>query len=241
MKKQVLWCFVCLLLQSGLQAQAGQKAQYTELGIGLIATNYSGDIAEPNLEIPQTNLGAQVFVRRQLHPLFMVRAQLAGGILAGDDKHAPTHAGRSFKFSTRFFEVSGLAELALGTYQYDPVFSATTLYISPYLFAGIGATFIRSKVHYYGPESRRDYFIQTPIPESGADQRTLFVTPIGLGLRVILQQKIALGIEAGARPAYSDLLDGVSQNGNPAAGDWYYSLGLTCSWYLNGPWQWSRQ
>ena len=240
MKKHLLWCCILLFVQTYLAAQISRNAGHTELGIGLAATNYSGDIAEPNLEIPQTRIGGQLFIRHQLHPLLLTRGQVFGGFLAGDDRHSPVHAGRNFKFSTRLLELSGLLEFALGTYEYDPVFSSSSLYISPYLFAGIGATFIRSEVTYYGPESRRDYFIRTPIPEGGTDRQTLLVTPLGLGLRVILQKQLVFGLEAGARPSYSDLLDGVSQNGNPDEGDWYYSLGLTCSYYFNGPWQWSK-
>lgn len=237
MKKQLLLCFISTLVQASLLGQSRHAEQFTELGFGLATTNYSGDIAEPHIVLPQTRIGGQVFVRHQLHPFILVRGQLFAGLLAGDDKHSTVHAGRNFKFSTRFLELSGLLELALGTYQYDPVFSQQSLFILPYLFAGVGATVLRSKVTYYGPESRRAYFIRTPIPEGGADQQTLLVTPVGLGLRVILRQQLAFGLEASARPGYSDLLDGVSQNGNPNEGDWYYSIGLTASYYLNGPWR----
>lgn len=217
-----------------------RNTQHTDLGFGLLATNYSGDLAEPHLEFAQTRIGAQVFIRRQLNPFFLLRGQVFAGILAGDDRHGSTHAGRNFKFSTQVLECSGLLELALGTYQYDPLFSANSLYLMPYLFGGVGAGFIKSKVEYYGPAARKDEFVRSPIPEGGKDHTSLLLTPVGLGLRVIVRQQFTLGLEACARPAYSDLLDGTSLNGNPSEGDWFYTLGVQASYFLNGPWQHRR-
>ncbi|MBK8969447.1 MAG: DUF6089 family protein [Saprospiraceae bacterium] len=232
---RLLLLFLICTCISTANAQINRNSNFIEFGIGLAATNYSGDMAEPHLELVQTRIGGQLFVRYQLHPNFLVRGQVFGGVVAGDDKHSPVHAGRNFKFSTTLVEVSGLLEMALGTYAYDPLFSASTLYISPYLFGGVGACFARPKVTYYGSEARRDYFVRAPLPEGGTGQ-TLLVAPFGVGVRMIARQQLSFGLEATARPTFSDLFDGVSQNGNSTERDWYYTVGVTVSYYLNGPW-----
>jgi hypothetical protein len=129
-----------------------------------------------------------------------------------------------------------MLEMTVGTIQLDPVSRQQSKYILPYIFAGIGAAFIRSEVQYYGPQALQDKFVKAPIPENGRAARALLVTPIGLGARLIFNSNWSVGLEASARPTYSDILDGVRQNGNPAEDDWFYTIGLTFSYYLNGPW-----
>jgi hypothetical protein len=218
-----------------LPAQVTPSERFLEVGFGLAATNYSGDMTESHIEITQTNFGGNLFVRYQILPFILLRGQLFAGKVAGDDRHSSNHKDRSFRFSSFMLESTGLVELALGTYQYDPTFSTGSIYISPYVFSGAGALFIRPQVEYYGDPSRRDYFVQAPFPEGGKDRHILLITPFGGGIRTILSERLAIGMEANIRPTYSDMLDGVSLNGNPDSGDWYYSLGLTCSYILNGP------
>lgn len=233
---RILLLVLSIALASRIQAQFSRNANFIDLGIGLAATNYSGDLAERHIEFSQTRYGASAFLRYQLNRSILLRGQVFFGKIAGDDKHSPIHAGRNFKFSTNILEASGTVEFAIGTFQYDPIFGQISRFISPYIFAGAGAAFIRPDVVYYGPPANRDKFVRTAIPEGANAQRTLLVTPFGLGVRLIFNDYWSVGLEAAARPVYSDFLDGVSQNGNPAEDDWFYTLGLTVSHYLNGPW-----
>ncbi|MBK8923524.1 MAG: hypothetical protein IPM81_18830 [Saprospirales bacterium] len=228
-------CLPLFFLAIRLIAQVAPSGKYVEVGMGLAATNYSGDIAEAHVEFAQANLGGNLFVRYQLLPFVLLRGQLFAGKIAGDDRNSPTHTGRNFRFSTFLLEPSGLLEFALGTYQFDPPSGRGSIFFAPYLFAGLGALFSRARVEYYGDPARRDYFVRTPIPEAGKERHTLLVTPFGGGLRAIFNERLAFALEANARPAHSDILDGVSQNANPAEGDWFYTLGLSCAYILNGP------
>ena len=59
-----------------------------------------------------------------------------------------------------------------------------------------------------------------------------FGVMIGGGIKQHLSEKFSLGLELSYRPLFSDLLDGVSQNGNPDNIDTYVWLGLTASYQL---------
>ena len=109
-------------------------------------------------------------------------------------------------------------------------------YFFPYLFVGAGGAYVHPKVEYYGPSDGVATYIKTAFPEEGKAQRTLLCTPVGIGMRLNINRRVTVGFEGGWRPVYSDLLDGVSQNGNPEANDWYYFGGITASYYLGGAW-----
>jgi len=234
MRKLLLFLIIPFTIQAN--AQVYQPTKFTELGLALTATNYSGDLAESHIELPQTKYGAAAFLRFQWNRSLLLRGQVFWGKIAGDDKHSPVHAGRNFKFSTNILEATGALEFAIGTFQYDPIWGQQSRYIVPYIFAGAGAAFIRPEVTYYGPPADRDKFVRTAIPEGNNANRTLLITPFGLGARLIFNDFWSVGLEAAAKPTYSDFLDGVSQNGNPGEDDWYYTIGFTISYYLNGPW-----
>jgi hypothetical protein len=56
-----------------------------------------------------------------------------------------------------------------------------------------------------------------------------------VGVRADILDRLVLGAEFGWRPVFSDDIDGIRQNGNPAKGDWYYFTGLTISFILSDP------
>ena len=60
------------------------------------------------------------------------------------------------------------------------------------------------------------------------------MTPVGLGLRADLFERVVIGTEVGWRPVFSDSIDGIKQNANPNSGDWYYFAGATVSFVLSG-------
>lgn len=234
--RKLVWAIALLTVQQA-QAQFGEPERYLEVGLTLCATNYSGDLAPDHISLAQTRVGTGAFARVHLSHFFQVRGQLFAGRLYGDDKHFPEHAGRQFRFTANLFEGAALLEATLGTFQYEPVRADATYYFSPYLFAGVGATLVNPQVTYYGPEDRRARFVREPIPEGGQSRRTLLTTPFGAGLRAFAGGRFGFGLEVGIRPVYSDLLDGVSVNGNPEKEDWYYTLGATVSYFVGKPWR----
>ena len=53
--------------------------------------------------------------------------------------------------------------------------------------------------------------------------------PFGLGVKADINHQWMVGLEWGMRPVFSDMLDGVSQSGNPDQNDWYGMGGMNLS------------
>jgi hypothetical protein len=232
--KTLLLVFMLTFSVQGVQAQFSASSKKLELGISVCATNYSGDIAPDHISGAQTRAGAGAFIRLHLNDFFQVRGQLFVGRLAGDDKNHAPNAGRQLRFNTTVLEGAALLEGSVGVFKYEPVTSDITYYFSPYLFAGVGAARVNAQASYYGPENERDRLLKVSIPERGSSTRMMLVTPFGMGLRMIAGERLGFGLELGVRPVYEDLLDGVSLNGNPEENDWYYTLGVSVSYFVGG-------
>lgn len=226
-----------LICQVALFSQPTIKSSPRHLEVGFIfgVTNYSGDIAQKNIHISETNLGYGAFARYFFSNKFSAKAHLYSGTISGDDANSkdPIIQRRSFRFGTNLTEV-GLSG------EWHPLgkdrFSSTGMhrsFLSPYLYLGVGATFSSAKVEYYGTPEDRSVFITTPFPEVGPHQRFL-IAPMGAGVRVELNESLVLGAELGWRPVFSDDLDGVRLNGNPEKNDWYYFGGATIAFIFGG-------
>ncbi|MCS7036874.1 MAG: DUF6089 family protein [Saprospiraceae bacterium] len=228
-----------LILLAGaplIQAQRGLIPRFWEAGIGLYTTNYSGDLAPDHISFANTRYSGGLYARYHWNPNIQLRGSIQYLRLSGDDRHHPPNAGRSFRFTSNLLEFSGFLEIALANIAYEPPTGSQTYYFAPYVFAGAGVALYSPKVTYYGPERDRPLFEREPIPEGGRARQTNVVFPFGAGVRLIASDFVAISAEACARPAPSDLIDGVSRNGNPERKDWYYTAGITVSYFLNGPW-----
>ena len=235
MKKRLLVSFF-LAAAFGVFAQTDfTKRHHLELGLMAGLANHSGDISQPDIEISQSRPAFGVFARYHLSESFILKGQFNAGSVYGDDKHSDDRGPRQFRVKGPLFEVSAVLEYAPVHFGFESA-AGNEFHFFPYLFFGAGGAFVKPKVEYYGPPEGAATYLKTPFPEEGEAQRTLLCTPVGLGLRVNVNQRITFGIDGGWRPVYSDLLDGVSKNGNPDATDWYYFGGLTASYYLDGPW-----
>lgn len=58
---------------------------------------------------------------------------------------------------------------------------------------------------------------------------------MGAGLKYDLSRQLVIGIEVGLRPTFDDLLDGISQAGNPDKNDWFGFGGLTLHYRIGKP------
>jgi len=236
MKKLVL-LLSCWAAAFGVSAQAGFPNQhFVELGLMLGFANHSGDIAQQDIELSQSRPAFGAFARYHVSESFILKGQFNAGRIYGDDKHSDDRGPRQFRVKGPLFELSAVLEYAPLNFGFEST-SGSQFYFFPYLFAGLGGAYVRPKVEYYGPPEGVTTYIKTPFPEEEKAQRTLLCTPIGGGLRVNINRRVTLGIEGGWRPVYSDLLDGVSKNGNPEANDWYYFGGVTASYYISGDWK----
>lgn len=194
-------------------------SQQNEVGFGLGAFNYTGDIAR-NLQSGNISPGATIFYRRNLNDAISIRGSLTGGIVKGDDTPSFDVLGqrRDASFSRGLLEISPVVE-----YHFlDHRENINILNWTPYFFAGIGATFFGQKA--------------TENPNYSNPQ---LVLPFGVGFKYILDRQWSLGLEAGIRKTFFDYLDNVSEGdlavknfnfGNRHDDDWYYFLGLSLSY-----------
>ncbi|MFN0174098.1 MAG: DUF6089 family protein [Saprospiraceae bacterium] len=226
-------CYVC-----GLSAQTKYKPddRYWEAGILLGAANYSGDLAEKDIHLSETRLGYGGFIRYFLTKHYAIKAHLYACSISGDDANAkdPLVRRRSVRFDANILELGFSGEWHIfGKERYSNT-GIHQHFVSPFLFLGVGGVLNAVNPEYYGSPQDRDKFLALPVPEKGKQQQFI-TTQMGVGVRMKLNERLVIGAEAGVRPMFSDLLDGVSINGNPDKNDWYYLGGVSLSFILNKP------
>jgi hypothetical protein len=200
-----------------------------EIGASIGAYLYMGDLT-PSAAGSARSLrpGLNLYGARLLNPSFSLRTNLAFTGLKGndalyDDPEYRQH--RNFKFKTPVFEVSELLVWNLFGKNYED------RGLSPYLFAGIGASFLNIKrdwsnfdAEYFGEDSP----LPALIAEDAAHKtpRVMLVIPVGFGLRYALSHRLAFNAETNYRFMNTDYLDGFSKAVNPAKGDTYSSISI---------------
>jgi hypothetical protein len=236
--KHVKTAFAALLLlplAATAQTRSAKDRQHTaELGIFIGATQYSGDLVDKTIDFKHTEPGFGFFLRYHLTPQWYARAHVYSGFLSGDDAFSTDRQERSFRFFNTLFETALLVEYAPLAKERVSSTGINNVSVSPYVFAGPGVVFTRTEPEYYGDASKADTYIKTPFPEGGTSQQTLFTVPVGIGVRLDYFERFVFGVEGGMRPVFSDKLDGISVNGNPDKNDWYYFVGVSAAFVLNG-------
>ncbi|HND90131.1 MAG TPA: DUF6089 family protein, partial [Saprospiraceae bacterium] len=220
----------------GHQAGAQSRLKQNSLEAGFLfgITLYSGDLTDDPVEVKETHPGYGAFVRYGFNRNLALKGHVYAGTISGDDRNSATLQNRNLRFSSSVVELGLTAEWAPFN---PPHYNSTGVHkvrFMPYLYGGIGRTFASVQAEYYGPPELRDRILRVPLPEP--DLPTQFwMTPVGLGLRADLFERVVLGAEMGWRPVFSDAIDGIKQNGNPLKGDWYYFAGVMVSFVLTDP------
>lgn len=204
--------FFCILLS------ISSVAQKIEIGGGLGAMNYKGDIS-PDFHPSFAQLGGHILLRYNLKKdiTFRLGANL-GSIYANDNDVSDSFnklRGQTFKTSIK--EVSLITEYNFFSYQYSRMHKDW----SPYVFGGVA----------FMSFSPRD----TPVSDY---KQAGVVIPFGIGIKYNLTGPWDLNVEFGTRKTFTDYLDNLGGD-NPALprnvqndysrGDMYYytSLGIT--------------
>lgn len=223
-----------MLITASSVAQSRFKQNSLEAGFLFGLTFYSGDLTDNPIEINETQPGYGAFVRYGFNQNLALKAHAYAGTISGDDKNSATLQYRSFRFSSSIIEVGLTVEWSPFAQSHYSNTGVHKVRFTPYLYGGIGRTFASVQAEYYGPPELRDQILRVPFPEP--DLPTQFwSTPVGIGLRTDLFERVIVGGEVGWRPVFSDAIDGIKQNGNALKGDWYYFTGLTVSFLLTDP------
>ncbi|MEY3368543.1 MAG: hypothetical protein RI973_1698 [Bacteroidota bacterium] len=193
------------------------SAQHTELGIMLGFSNYIGDLSNNsnNIYLNETRPAVGLLARYNLNDYLAFRLGGAYTRLSGRDANVSNDEfirQRNLSFRSSLMELSLTAEVNLPGYQPYGLFKP----FSPYLFAGVSVARFNPQTRYQG-----DWVDLQPLgtegqglpqyPERGAPYKlNTFSIPFGLGIKYALSDKINIGLEIGARRAFTDYLDDVS-------------------------------
>jgi Domain of unknown function (DUF6089) len=228
MTKQILFktLLVCSV-QAGSVFFAHQLAAQntSEVGLGLGALNYKGELA-PEYRVLNNRPAVSAFYRKDISAPVTLRGTATYGLLRANDADVKGENGNQLPLPTyRQASMKGsLLDLA-GTLEYnffDYHNRRDKVHLTPYVFMGI-AGFMA--------------FTETTSPQPGLtkNENTLGIAvPAGVGLKLALSRHWNLGLETGARKTFTDLIDHVKDQSPVFANrydqDWYYYTGVSVSY-----------
>lgn len=228
--QRALACLVLMLFVSlSAVAQPGNVPRY-QFGIGAGALIYQGDLSPERLGAYKTpRLSVNLMASRILSPSFSVRANLLfGGLRAADSNYVDPEwrRHRNFRFRTSVVEISITPEWnILGRNYQERGFA-------PYLFAGIGYSFLNIKRDHSGYDAAyfgEDSPLTAALAEDAAVEppRGILHIPVGVGLRYNFSDRLGVQAESAYRIFSTDYLDGYSKAANPELGDRYHGHSLS--------------
>lgn len=202
------------------------EAQRYEVGAGIGAGNYKGDVA-PAFRLENSRLGGSVFFRYNPFYFLGLRANLTVTNLTGRDSifTDPFQQKRNFYFRSNLRELSLTAEYNF--FNFRKTDRRKTEKWCPFLFGGIALANHGGKTNY---SESRDY------------NGTHIVIPFGVGVKHYLHANWNVGFEFGARKTFTDRIDGIDYNqtnpkfrqSNPYGKDMYYFAAVTLSYVFYG-------
>lgn len=204
-------------------------AQIHDIGIGLGAANYTGEL-ERTYNIRTHRPAGWAFYRYNLNNAVSFRGSLAAGRLTGSDR--PAHDAFAAKRNRAPFNVTVTEAAATFEYNFlDYKNPKALIRWSPYFFSGLSMF----TIHGYSHRDRATDF-----------RRFQASIPVGIGLKYRLSPYLTLGYEWGARKTFFDYIDNVGaylpeadaagrkdyQYGNVHHKDWYFFTGFTLSYTI---------
>jgi len=220
---------VCLVQAGSVFFALSAKAQSTsEVGIGLGGLVYKGELA-PSYQFRNNRPAVTAFYRKDISAPVTLRAAVMGGLLRADDANvkgvngntAPLPAARRANMKGNLIELSGALEYNF----FDFHNRKDKVHFTPYVVVGLAA------------------FLANTTTQSNAVGAESFnkkgsvlglAVPAGFGLKLALSRHWNLGLEAGARKAFTDELDHASTQSpvlvNNHDQDWYFYNGVSISY-----------
>ncbi|WP_338763725.1 DUF6089 family protein [Bernardetia sp. ABR2-2B] len=225
--KNMNYKFILLFALFSILSVASQ-AQDIEFGFGAGVANYTGDIS-PSYKLKNVRPAGEFFFRYNPSPSFALRFGAMVGVIKADESDSENlfFQRRAAKFVATIYEVSGRMEYNFRDYRAMSELNR----LSPYVFLGGSVAHIAVNSNYFDN--------QPNALEIGL--------PIGVGLKYMLAHSYNLGFEFGARPTFTDAIDGMIQDGtnedissvgkfqmtNLFTKDMYYYAGISISFTIN--------
>ena len=158
-----------------------------EVGPGLGISGYLGDTNDGNLYKHPGITGGAVF-RYIGNSRWAIKANLIYARVSGDTENISSQfpLDHDFKFSANLYDLSVHGEFNFLSYGIGPQYKKYKRW-TPYLLVGIGAV----------------------MSSSGATNVSL-VTPLGLGVKFKLKERLNLGFEFTMRKEYGDKIDNIT-------------------------------
>ncbi|MBO2032060.1 outer membrane beta-barrel protein [Siccationidurans ginsengisoli] len=207
-------------------------AQHTsELGIGVGATNYKGEIS-PQFQWQNSRPALTVFYRRDVSVPVTLRASLTTGFLRATDTNVegvnggvpPLQNYRQLSLKGGLVEAAGVVEYNFLDYHERK--NQQRVHLSPYLFAGLGLYYVSTTVSSANDALKADF------DRKGA--KVGIAIPAGAGVKVALNEYFNLGLEMGVRKTFTDQFDHTGDQTpflvNSHDQDWYYYSGISLSY-----------
>ncbi len=221
---------VCLVQAgSALFCSAANAQNTSEVGIGIGATNYRGEVS-PKYQLQNNRPAFTAFYRRDVSVPITLRGGVTAGFLRADDGNVrglnggvpPLQNYRQANTKGSLLEASAVIEYNFLDYHYR----TDKVHFTPYLFVGVAGYYANTRT-----------ISNNPALVGAFNQRGSmlgFAIPAGVGLKYALSEHLNLGLEAGVRKAFTDQLDHLSNQDpllvNSHDQDWYYYSGISLSY-----------
>lgn len=221
--KRFIGPLICIFSFFLVNAQSGFEG-----GIFIGLCNYHGDLVDGAIELKESSIGYGFFTKYNVSSEFAVKANFYGGKLKGTDANSSQQGrvDRGLNFESTLYEIGiSLEWFVLNTFEDD---RATNYYndkFNPFLFVGISVLNFNPVVGVNHEDA--------VVPEDFTVSNYNGSVPMGVGFKYNLSKRSNMGLELGFRTAFTDLLDGVSERGNPDKNDWYMFAGLNFSFFFS--------
>lgn len=203
----------------GLSAQSS----LFEAGLFLGGASIGGDLVKSNFgSVNEINLAYGVRIRRYVTPNVAIRVAGTLTKLTSQAQQFDNFGSQTVRSETSLTEISVDGEYDFLGHRRNWLVKSGG--VSPYAFLGFGFGITDPKLIY----DSEDELLKAD--ENADYSRTRIVVPFGVGARWAFSKSGSLCLEIGARPTFSDYLDGISLAGNPKRNDWYGFFGIEL-WY----------
>lgn len=196
------------------------SAQDWEIGGQGGLSQYFGDISNNDISVFGDNRGfyGGLFVKRYFGDAIGVRVNALQSEYRGDDRNNEDAAARrGLTFETEAYEFSAQVEYHI---------LGREKRFTPYVFGGLGIISADANPNFLNAPSNLRTSIDLDRAEGSRNGGLVVPLGVGLNFHPIEDNLTSIGIEYSLRPTTTDLIDGISNAGDPDNNDFGGTIGL---------------